>query len=58
MSDAQKLADLASWYREFAEQAAEPRIWHARMRTAELLDEQANEQQTSTRTSFNPIVAG
>jgi hypothetical protein len=38
---AQKLRDLAGWYRQFAEQTRHPAIWDARLRTAEDLEEQA-----------------
>ena len=37
-----KLRALASWYREFAERAANPAIWDARLRTAEELDAEAD----------------
>lgn len=47
VSDVQKLTDLASWYREFAEKAAEPRIWHARIRMAEVLEAEAQERRGS-----------
>jgi hypothetical protein len=42
MDQAQKLRDLASWYREFAERAGNSAIWDARLRTAEKLEEEAN----------------
>jgi hypothetical protein len=38
MDQAQKLRDLASWYREFAERTENPTIWDARLRTAEYLE--------------------
>ena len=41
MDQAQKLRDLASWYREFAERAENPAIWDARLRTAEELEREA-----------------
>jgi len=41
MDQAQKLRDLASWYREFAERAENPMIWDARLRTAEDLEREA-----------------
>jgi hypothetical protein len=41
MDQAQKLRDLASWYREFAERADNPAIWDARLRTAEDLEREA-----------------
>jgi len=33
-----RLRELASWYREFAERAGNPTIWESRLRTAEDLD--------------------
>ena len=39
--EAQKLRDLAAWYRQFAERAGNPAIWEARMRTAEDLEKKA-----------------
>jgi hypothetical protein len=41
MDQAQKLRELASWYREFAERAGNPAIWDARLRTAEDLEREA-----------------
>jgi hypothetical protein len=41
MDQAQKLRDLASWYREFADRAENPAIWDARLRTAEDLEREA-----------------
>jgi hypothetical protein len=42
MDQAQKLRNLARWYREFAERAGNSAIWDARLRTAEKLEEEAN----------------
>ena len=42
MDQAQRLRDLATWYREFAERTENPAIWHARLRTAEDLEREAN----------------
>jgi hypothetical protein len=42
MDQVQKLRDLASWYREFAERAGNPTIWDARLRTAEDLEREAD----------------
>jgi hypothetical protein len=39
--DAQKLRDLASWYREFAERAGSSMIWASRLHMAEELDQEA-----------------
>ncbi len=41
MDRAQKLRELATWYREFAERAGNPAIWAARLRTAEDLEQAA-----------------
>jgi len=41
MPDPEKLRELASWYREFAERAGNPVIWEARLHTADDLDEEA-----------------
>jgi hypothetical protein len=42
MDQAQRLRDLATWYREFAERTENPAIWDARLRTAEDLEKEAN----------------
>jgi len=42
MDQAQKLRDLATWYREFAERTENPTIWDARLRTADDLEREAN----------------
>jgi hypothetical protein len=41
MENPKKLRELAVWYREFAEKAANPSIWDARLRTAEDLELEA-----------------
>ncbi len=41
MSEPEKLRELASWYRDFAERTGNPTIWEARLRTAEDLESQA-----------------
>jgi hypothetical protein len=41
MDQAQRLRELASWYREFAERTENPTIWDARLRTAEDLEREA-----------------
>ena len=41
MEDPRKLRKLAGWYREFAERAGNPAIWHARLMTAEDLERAA-----------------
>jgi len=40
------LRELAAWYREFAEKAANPMIWECRIATAEDLERRATEIQT------------
>jgi hypothetical protein len=42
LPDAQKLRELASWYREFAERAGSATIWAARLRMAEDLEREAD----------------
>jgi hypothetical protein len=44
MDQAEKLRELAAWYREFAERAENPAIWDMRLRTAEDLDRPAVRQ--------------
>jgi hypothetical protein len=41
MDQAQRLRDLATWYREFAERTDNPTIWDSRLRTAEDLEREA-----------------
>ena len=41
MEDADKLRELAAWYREFAEKTANPTIWEARLLMAEDLEREA-----------------
>jgi hypothetical protein len=41
VQDPEKLRELASWYREFAEHTGNPAIWDARLRTAEDLEAEA-----------------
>ena len=38
MKTAEKLKELAAWYRELADRAGNPSIWHSRLRTADDLD--------------------
>jgi hypothetical protein len=42
MEDSEKLRELAAWYREFAEKAASPVIWEARLLMAEDLEREAS----------------
>ena len=41
MKEAQRLRELADWYREFAERTSNTAIWDARLRTAEDLEAEA-----------------
>jgi hypothetical protein len=41
MDQPQKLRDLATWYREFAERTENPTIWDSRLRTADDLEREA-----------------
>ncbi len=58
MDQAGKLRELASWYREFAERAGEPAIWHARIRAAEDLEREAGDMEShrSTTSRFNRLI--
>jgi hypothetical protein len=42
MNEAQRLRELAAWYREFAERAGAPEIWDARLRQADRLEKEAD----------------
>jgi hypothetical protein len=41
MCEAEKLLELAAWYREFAERTGNPAIWESRLRMAEDLEQEA-----------------
>ena len=43
--NAEKLRELASWYREYAERAGSTVIWETRLRMAEDLENEANLQE-------------
>ena len=43
VSEPKRLRELACWYREFAERAANTMIWEARLLKAENLDREANQ---------------
>jgi hypothetical protein len=47
VNEAQRLRQLASWYREFAERTGNPTIWDARLRTAEDLEAEAQRLERS-----------
>ncbi len=42
MPNSDEVRKLAAWYREFAERAENPVIWEARLRTAEMLEAEAD----------------
>lgn len=42
MRDPAQLRKLADWYRDFAERAANPTIWEARLLTADALDQETD----------------
>jgi hypothetical protein len=46
-NEAQKLRELAAWYREFAERAGASWIWEARLRRASELEREADRLQAS-----------
>lgn len=48
--EARRLRDLAAWYRAYAERAANPAIWDARLRTAEDLEAEATRIEREART--------
>jgi hypothetical protein len=54
MKTAEKLRELASWYREFAERAGSAAIWDARLRTAEDLDKEAERTEHRSRKPAAP----
>ena len=47
---AEKLRELAAWYRDYAERAGNSAIWEARLRTADELEAEASQLEVS-RTS-------
>ncbi len=47
MNEAERLRELACWYRAFAERTANPTIWDARLRTAEDLEAEAVRLETA-----------
>jgi hypothetical protein len=44
-----KLRELASWYREYAERTGNPTIWDSRIRTAEDLEAEAFRLETAPK---------
>ena len=47
INDPCELRKLAAWYREFAEQAGNPAIWEARLKTAEAQEREASRLERS-----------
>jgi hypothetical protein len=50
LDTANKLRELAKWYRQFAERAGEPWIWQARLLTADKLEAEAVRLDEAKRT--------
>jgi hypothetical protein len=48
---ANELRELAEWYRQFAERAGDPRIWEARLLTADKLEMEADRLDEAKRLS-------
>jgi SnoaL-like protein len=53
VAEARRLRGLAAWYRAYAERAANPAIWDARLRTAEDLEAQASGIERSRRNAVS-----
>lgn len=53
MQNPDKLRELASWYREFAERAGDPVIWERRIRVADALDADAERIERSSATAYD-----
>jgi len=53
MEDPRQLRELAAWYRELAERAGNPVIWHGRLTTAEGLEREANRLEKAA--SWGPV---
>jgi hypothetical protein len=47
--DVEKLRELASWYREYAERTGNAAIWDSRIRTAEDLEAEAFRLESRTK---------
>ena len=54
MQAVEKLRELASWYREYAERAGNSAIWDARLRTAEDLEGEADRIEHERRSPIAP----
>ncbi len=52
--DAKRLRALAAWYRDLAEKAENPAIWESRLATAEDLERQALQLESSTSVLIGP----
>ena len=56
MDEPDKLRELASWYRVFAERTGNPAIWEGRLRMAEDLDSEAERiERTLAERSVDPL---
>lgn len=60
MNEAERLRELAGWYRELAERTGNTAIWESRLRTAEDFEAEAErlEQQKQQRRLSVPMPAG
>lgn len=51
----EKLRELASWYREYAERTGNPTIWNARIRTAQDLEAEASRLEDASARHAPPV---
>jgi hypothetical protein len=60
MEQSDRLRELATWYREFADKAGAPAIWERRLLTAEDLEQEADKidsrMQSAERAKGRPSV--
>jgi hypothetical protein len=54
LGEPREMRELAAWYRAFAEKAANPAIWEARLQTAEDLDQEADRIERRQRYANGP----
>jgi hypothetical protein len=54
MEDPRKLRELADWYREYAERAGNPVIWHGRLLTAEYFEREADRLENIAANRISP----
>jgi hypothetical protein len=58
MIEAERLRELAAWYRAFAERAGNPVIWDCRLRMAEDLEAEARARQRAAAWRCDGMSAG